>query len=299
MSRPVQAVVLESLMRLVTASPQEIAARYQKADASVSGVAVRKALRRMLARGVVRKVGYGRYSLSAEYWERMEPPGDLMRREITDFLSDVGGVAKRSEINRRFGAHPEGEERDALYRRITTTLAEGGNFRQDFGHGVWNLPREELEYLPLTGRWATQRLLKVDGSTAALERAQVYFNGVGAAFSRARDRFIEDLVEDPDLRELLEELGSKCPNLLSRLWTGRNVIGESRKMPHAALYAAFESGNFTLHRTAPAAFYRRCAEMFGCDPGPLSRGGADLAEVLPEALLFAEGEPGVPVETIT
>ena len=292
MSGPVQAIVLDALGRLGPCGPQEISTRCQQADRSISAVAVRKALRRLLARGVLCKLAYGKYDLSPEYWDQLQPPGDWMRREILDFMYEVGGIARRSDINRRLGAQPEGEERDARYRRITTSLAECGDLRQDVGFGIWNLPRAELERLPLTGYWATYRLLRTDGSAAALNWAQTYFSGVGSAFARARTEFIGDVVEDAELRRLLEGLGSKCPNVLLRLQSGRMKVGKPQETPHAALYAAFEAGNFSLHRAAPASFYFRCAEMFHREPGPLSRGGRDFADVMQGALRFTEAEVG-------
>jgi hypothetical protein len=83
-------------------------------------------------------------------------------------------------------------------------------------------------------------------------------------------------------------MAAKCPFVLAKLRSGIELSG-AKAIPHSDLYYAFELGDFSLHRMAPASFYSGCADLFGVDAAALSRGGETWAEMLSAPLLLRGG----------
>jgi hypothetical protein len=253
---------------------------------------------------LVMRAGRGNYRVSPSCSWRGLDVRDATRAAIGRFLRHCGGVARTRDVHQALtDRRLSGPDRDYDHRRVT--LALKAHFRQDFGRGYWNLAEDELEEVPLLGRWADYQhqvawFEKGDHGGFASWEAQRddFFDRVGSAFMDARGaRDIEALAAQTDVFYALREMEGGAPVARMkalealRVQVTKDMAAEgvsdlstiaqevrNRKDDGLAvyLYRAFEQGDPELHMAAPVEFYRACAILFGVCPARLSRG-----EVMP------------------
>jgi len=273
-----RAVVVGVVGERAIATLAEIWAAVVAAGLAGNRAVFRQVIGRMVDGHILRREGYGRYSLAQGHHRRLLSVTRRTEELIAEVLRSHGGIAKTADIHAAIWDRPRGgRQRTYQQQRITKALARSERFSQDYGRGFWNLPLDERRRLPLLGKWAAYEIRAKDARDADIE-VQTWFAKVGEAFAQARgDLNVGEIVGDPEIADALVQLAAKAPaaRALAMDHAGRDgyELGSSDNRPVLAnLYLMFEDGYPALHLAAKAEFYRLCAKRFGVHPTALSRG---------------------------
>jgi hypothetical protein len=102
----------------------------------------------------------GRFTVGAAFERRGVSIFDEFESGVLDVIRKKGGVCRWRDIADAYGVRTykvnrEETMNDSTYRRLTDVLARSTRIRQDFlKRGVYNLPWDELQTMPLMGRLA-------------------------------------------------------------------------------------------------------------------------------------------------
>jgi hypothetical protein len=285
--------------RLGEVSREEIE-RHLPPEMGLGGRALGKVVRRMVVGGRLQKVRHGVFRLHPNHKAHAHSVFEFTERRILEILRECGGIAKREEIDKGLGIERRGAQ-EYGYVLAGRVLRESPHFRQDFGHGYWNLDRNERDKLPLTGYWAVSDLGYACRLLGSHHSQQRFFEAVGGAFAEARDRSCLDIdvaACDPAIWEGLSKIVGAAKGLRAE------VVNEVREMAQVEVrrkgitggpeafatlqahktaliptcLAMFEAGREATHLSADAAFYRACAALYGVCPAKLSRGSVEAID---------------------
>ncbi|HEY2007652.1 MAG TPA: hypothetical protein VGH23_01590 [Rhizomicrobium sp.] len=294
-THPIKRAILAKLRHAGSASPKEIAeALGPEWQEKRNNARLRHILGRMTRRQLLVRQEAGRYTVAPGYEKEELDARAGTEDRILAFLRERGGVASTGEIHRAVAGHmPNTEERTQENELVTRTLKE--SFRQDFGYGRWNLNPEELDRLPLLGRWADHRIQvdwrrdKSPFETWQEARADLFLR-VGEAFADARgDLGVLEVASRPEVATILDAMTIRAPAVRAQALDDLRAdvqaetglegyrLGEAvreRKMTAlmAHILITFEMGSVELHLAAPVELYTVCAALFGVCPVALSRG---------------------------
>jgi len=284
--------IVEIVTRRQSASPSEIGDDLGPEWRSPKGAAsLRQLLRRMTAGRLLVNGAYGQYCVPS-------PNAGLQKldtfhsteNDILAFLREIGGVADTKAIHLAVFGIEAYRARSYLYLLVARVLRESPLFRQDFGHGCWNLAPEQMSAFVVSGRFRFHYMSPDD--------REATFEATGAALMDARgDLDIHDVAADPAIREAMFRMAVKAPSARAKAMSEHRreieqraraegivavdriqaMVRESKDEIGTILYALFELGDSALHIGASAEFYRACGALFGVSPSHLSRG-----EIVPE-----------------
>lgn len=172
----------------------------------------------------------GLYVVSNHYRRTGVNQFDEDEKAILRIIRNHGGFCQWSDILEVMGVRPHGSKQDRLdamadpvYKRVYNTILKSDRIRQDIttqkiGTGVYNLPWEELNNLPMIGYYASlyihytyNAVLRANtgietGPHDWYDEQELFFEQVGAAFKRLRDirkLSLETLLEDKAIRAAL------------------------------------------------------------------------------------------------
>lgn len=273
----------------------------------------------MEKRGTLRLLERGLYAVNTSYLSvHGVSQFDRTEQDILEVIRDRGGFCRWRDLTEAFGVRVRGPDadihrQDSMHSRLREVISKSTRIRQDhLKRGVYNIPWEETQKLPLMGRWAAMMIevgcdvirsgIEVeDFETYWREERDMFFINVGRTFKAARElrRWeIARIVRQPAVKKAIEAmLDSNVPEARKVPTMARDAItnavnslraagasyaeidelrhSEAAKLDDAMLFYAyerFEDGELGAHWGATVGFYTAVAEVFELCPAALSRG---------------------------